>query len=79
MGWDPKLALPEMGPSLADRCAGDRYTARGLHRAEASALAVLNESLPPSMAESFANSFEKGTDSLLAQQDRSRPAGNRSL
>jgi hypothetical protein len=57
MGWDPELALPEMGPSLADRYAGDRYTARGLHRAEASALAVLYKlkSWPPSMAESFAN------------------------
>jgi len=28
------------------------------------------KSLPPSMAESFADSFAKGTDSLLAQQDK---------
>jgi hypothetical protein len=30
MTWDPELAPPAMGPTLADRHAGDRYTARGL-------------------------------------------------
>jgi hypothetical protein len=40
--------------------------------AEDSALAVLEKlkSLPLGMAESFANSFAKGTKSLLAQQDK---------
>src|SRR5271170_245458 len=59
-----------MGPTLANRYASDWYTARGLHRAKASALAVLDKlkDLPPSMAEAFADSFTKGTESLLAQQ-----------
>jgi hypothetical protein len=72
MTWDPELAPLAMGPTLADRYAGDRYTARGLQRVEASALAVIDKlrSLPPGMAESFANSFAKGADSLLAQQDK---------
>jgi hypothetical protein len=37
--------------------------------AEDSALAVLDKlkSLPPRMAEAFANEFAKGTESLLAQ------------
>jgi hypothetical protein len=72
MGWDPEQPLLETGPTLANRHAGDRYTARGLHRAEALALAVLEKlkDLPPSMAEAFANSFTKGTESLLAQQDK---------
>jgi MULE transposase-like protein len=70
MGWDPEQPFPEMGPTLANRHASDRYTARGLHRAEASALAVLDKlkDLPPGMAEAFADSFTKGTESLLAQQ-----------
>jgi hypothetical protein len=70
MRWDPEQPLLEMGPTLADRHAGDRYTARGLHRAEASALAVLNKlkDLPPGKAEAFADSFTKGTESLLDQQ-----------
>ena len=40
--------------------------------AKDSALAVLNKlkSLPPGMAEAFANSFAKGTKSLLAQQEK---------
>jgi hypothetical protein len=72
MTWDPELAPLAMGPTLADRHAGDRYTACGLQRVEASALAVIDklQSLPPGMAESFANSFAKGADSLLAQQDK---------
>jgi hypothetical protein len=59
------------GPSLADRYSGDRYTARGLQRAETIAFSVLDKikSLPPGMAESFVYSFAKGDDSLLAQQD----------
>jgi hypothetical protein len=71
MTWDPEMDLPAPGLSLADRHAGDRYTARGLQRAEAAALAVLDKlkSLPPGMAESFADAFAKGTDNLLAQQD----------
>jgi hypothetical protein len=70
IGWDPEQPFPEMGPTLANRHASDRYKARGLHRAEASALAVLDKlkDLPPSMAEAFADSFAKGTESLLAQQ-----------
>jgi hypothetical protein len=61
-----------MGPSVADRYAGDRYTARGLHQAEASALAMLDKikNLPPGMAEVFADSFAKGSENLLAQQDK---------
>jgi hypothetical protein len=72
MTWDPELDIPASGPSLADRHAGDWYAARGLQRAEAAALAVLDKlkSLPPGIAESFADSFAKGTDSLLAQQDK---------
>ena len=72
MTWDPELDIPVSGPSLADRYSGDRYTARGLQRAEATALSVLDKikSLPPGMAESFVDSFAKGADSLLAQQDK---------
>jgi hypothetical protein len=75
MSWDPELKAVS-GPSLANRYAGDWYTARGLQLAKESALAVLEKlkSLPPGMAESFANSFAnsfaKGTESLLAQQDK---------
>jgi hypothetical protein len=60
------------GLSLADCYAGDRYAACGLQLAEESALAILQKlrSLPPGMAESFANSFAKGTESLLAQQEK---------
>jgi hypothetical protein len=60
-----------LGLSLADRYAGDCYVARGLQRAETAALAVLDKlkSLPLSMAESFADSFAKGIDSLLVQQN----------
>jgi hypothetical protein len=70
MGWGPEQPLPEMGPTLANHHASDWYTARGLHRAKASALAVLDKlkDLPPSIAKAFANSFAKGTESLLAQQ-----------
>jgi hypothetical protein len=72
MSWDSELSPPALGPSLADRHASDRYAARGQQRVEASALAVLDKlkSLPPGMAESFADSFAKGADSLLAQQDK---------
>jgi len=57
-----------MGPTLTNCHVGDRYKARGLHRAEALALAVLDKlkDLPPSMAEAFTDSFAKGTESLLA-------------
>lgn len=72
MSWDSELSPPARGPSLADRHASDRYAARGQQRVEASALAVLDKlkSLPPGMAEFFADSFAKGADSLLAQQDK---------
>jgi hypothetical protein len=72
MTWDPELDIPALGPSLTDRHAGDRYAARGLQRAEAAALSVLGKlkSLPPGMAESFAESFAKGIDSLLVQQNK---------
>ena len=72
MTWDPELAPLAKGPSLAERYASDRYAARGLQRVEASALAVIDKlrSLPTGMAESFADSFAKGADSLLAQQDK---------
>jgi hypothetical protein len=71
MTWDLELETAS-GPSLANRHVGDRYAARGLQLAEESALAVLEKlkSLPPGMAESFANSFAKGTESLLAQQEK---------
>ena len=57
---------------LADCHASDQYAACGLQRAEESALAVLDKlkSLPPGLAESVANSFAKGTESLLAVQDK---------
>jgi hypothetical protein len=43
-----------------------------LQRAKESALAILErlKTLPPSMKESFANSFAKGAESLLAQQEK---------
>jgi hypothetical protein len=46
-----------------------------------SALAVLQKliGLPPRMAESFANSFAKGTESLLAQQDKQLASRKESL
>jgi len=71
MTWDLELATA-LGPSLADRYAGDRYVARGQQMAEELALAVLKKlkTLPLGMAESFASSFIKGTASLLAQQDK---------
>jgi hypothetical protein len=72
MKWDPEPE-PEseaaiLEPSDRSRYASDRYAARGLRMAEDSALAVLEKlkSLPPGMAESFAKSFAKGTESLLA-------------
>src|SRR5205807_8997240 len=48
------------------------YATHGLHRVEESALAILDKlkSLPPGLAESFANSFARGTESLLAVQDK---------
>jgi hypothetical protein len=72
MEWDPEPEVALLGPSHRSRYAGDRYAARGLRMAEDSALAVLEKlkSLPLEMAESFANSFAKGTESLLAQQDK---------
>jgi hypothetical protein len=44
----------------------------GLKPVESSPLAVIDKlkSLPAGMAESFANSFAKGADSLLAQQEK---------
>src|SRR5271163_611604 len=67
MTWDPEQeAAP--GTTLANRHAGDQYAARGLPMAEDSALAILDKlkSPPPGMAEAFA----KGTESLLAQQEK---------
>ncbi|KAN0069187.1 hypothetical protein V8E54_012816 [Elaphomyces granulatus] len=60
------------GPSLVDRHAGDRYAACGVQMVEESALAVLDKlkSLPPGMAEAFANSFATGSNRLLAQQEK---------
>jgi hypothetical protein len=71
MTWDPKLETAP-GPVASKRHAGDRYTTRGLQLAEEAALAVLKKlrSLLPGMAESFANSFAKGTESLLTQQNK---------
>jgi hypothetical protein len=59
-----------MGLTLANRYAGDWYTAYRLHRAKALALAVLDKlkDLPLSIAKAFADSFTKGIESLLAQQ-----------
>ena len=71
MKWDSEE--PEArGPTLADRHSGDRYAAHGLQRAEESAFAILDrlKSLPPGLAESFANSFARGAESLLAAQDK---------
>ena len=60
------------GPSLVDRHAGDRYAARGVQMVVEPALAVLDKlkSLPPGMAEAFADSFAKGSNRLLAQQEK---------
>ena len=71
MIWNPELD-EEGGPTLASCYTGDWYAARGLQWAEESALAVLDKlkSLPPGLAESFVNSFAKGTESLLAAQDK---------
>jgi hypothetical protein len=70
MSWDPEL-MPALGPSLADRHAGDRYAAQGQQMVEESALAVFDKlkRLPPGMKESFAKAFAKGAESLLAQQE----------
>jgi len=67
--------------SLADRYASDRYAACGLQLAKELALSVLQKlkSLPPGMAETFANSFAKGTESLLAQQEKQLDIGRSSL
>jgi hypothetical protein len=61
-----------VGPSLADRHTSNRYIAQGLQRAKELALAILErlKTIPPSMKESFANSFAKGVESLLAQQEK---------
>jgi hypothetical protein len=71
MTWDPELETASR-PSLANRYVGDRYASCGLQLAKESALAVLQKlkSLPPRMAETFANSFAKGIESLLLQQDK---------
>ena len=71
MTWNPELD-EEGGPALASRYTGDRYAARGLQWAEESALAVLEKlkNLPAGMAELFANTFIKGAESLLTQQDK---------
>jgi hypothetical protein len=71
MTWDPEQEVAP-GPSLADRHAGDCYTARGLQIVEESALAVLDKlkSLPPGTAEAFANSFASGSERLLEQQEK---------
>jgi hypothetical protein len=71
MSWDLEQEVAP-APSLNDRHAGDRYVARGLQMAEESALAVLDKlkSLPPGMAEAFANSFATGAERLLVQQDK---------
>jgi hypothetical protein len=71
MTWDPELEIAS-GLSLANRYAGDRYAARRLQLAKELALAVLQKlkSLPPRIAETFANSFAKGIESLLAQQEK---------
>src|SRR3979411_2679792 len=69
MSWDPEL-MPALGPSLADRHAGDRYAAQGQQMVEESALAVFDKlkRLPPGMKESFATAFAKGAESLLPQK-----------
>lgn len=71
MTYDPKLETA-VGLVAFVRYVGDRYIARRLQLAEESALAVLEKlcSLPPGIAESFANPFAKGTESLLAQQNK---------
>jgi hypothetical protein len=68
MTWDPELKTASR-LSLANRYASDRYTGCGMQLAKESALAVLQKlkSLLPRMAETFANSFAKGTESLLVQ------------
>ena len=43
MTWDPELAPLAMGPTLANRYVGDQYTAHGLQRVEALALAVIDK------------------------------------
>jgi len=74
MTWDLELevALNPRSSLAADRQHGDWYKVRGLRMEEELALAALDKlkSLPPRMAESFAKSFTKGTERLLAQQDK---------
>jgi hypothetical protein len=72
MTWDLELGMLARRPGVADRYAGDRYTACGAQRVEESVLAILDKlkSLPPRMAELFASSFVKGAESLLAQQEK---------
>ena len=71
MTWNPELD-EEGGPTLASHYTDDWYAAHGLQRAEESALAVLEKlkNMPAGMAELFANTFIKGAESLLTQQDK---------
>src|ERR1700730_1239471 len=67
MSWDLELILA-LGPSLANRYAGDRYAAQGQQMVEELALAIFDKlkRLPLGMKESFAKAFAKGVESLLA-------------
>jgi hypothetical protein len=67
MTWNPDLN-EELGLTLADRYVGDRHGTRGMRRV---AFAVLDKirSLPPGMAEPFANAFANGAEKLLSRHE----------
>jgi hypothetical protein len=71
MTWNPRELNKDIGLTLADRYIGDRHGTRGVRRVEESAFAVLDKlrSLPPGMAEPFANAFANGAEKLLSHHE----------
>jgi hypothetical protein len=61
MTWNPRELNEDIGLTLADRYIGDRHGTRGVRQVEEYAFAVLDKlrSLPPGMAEPFANALPK--------------------
>jgi hypothetical protein len=71
MTWNPRELNEDIELTLADRYIGDRHGTRGVERVEESAFAVLDKlrSLPPGMAEPFANAFANGAEKLLSHHE----------
>jgi hypothetical protein len=58
--------------TIDSRRASDSYILRGRQLIEESAISIINklETLSAGMAETFARSFAKGAESLLAKQEK---------